>query len=82
MKKLEPAKNLIAIQDEYVETINTGIARWAHRKKGGHMPRIMRGARHKAEKALRQWGFNDRQIDAVIADAKDMAALIRNAEID
>jgi uncharacterized membrane protein len=73
---------LIAIQDEYVETLNLGIARWSHRKNGGHVNRIARGARRKAEKRLRGIGFNEQQISQIVKDARDMAELIRNAEVD
>lgn len=73
-------ETLIGIQDKYVETLNAGIARWAHRRNGGHTSRISRGARHAAEKGLRRLGFTDgKQIDQIIQDARDMASLIRNA---
>lgn len=73
-------RSLIQIQDQYVETVNAGYARWSHRKNGGHRPRINRGARHVAEKQLRKWGFTEPQIDQIIRDAQDMAQLIRLAE--
>jgi hypothetical protein len=69
---------LIAVQDQYVEAINSGFARWSDK---GHFPRISRGARHTAEKQLRRIGFTDeKQIRQVIKDAFEMAALIRNAD--
>lgn len=71
---------LIGIQEAYIETINAGIARWSHRRDGGHTGRIWRGARRKAENALRRLGFTDRQIASAIKDANDMAALERTAE--
>jgi hypothetical protein len=72
--------SLIAIQDEYIETVNAGIARWSHRKDGGHSQRISRGARHIAEKQLRKIGYTDqKQIDQIIQDARDMAVLERMA---
>ena len=74
---------IIEIQEEYIETVNAGIARWSHRVGGGHSARISRGARHKAEKSLRHLGYTDqKQINEIIADARDMASLIRNAEND
>jgi hypothetical protein len=80
---LTPKLNLIQIQDEYVETLNAGIARWAHRRDGGHSHRIAHGARKTAEKRLRRLGFTEQsQIDRAIQDARDMAALIRNANGD
>jgi hypothetical protein len=83
------ALTLIGIQEEYIETVNAGIARWSHRKGtpglgtgvGGHADRISRGARHKAEGQLRRIGYADqKQIDQIIADARDMAALERLAQ--
>lgn len=75
-------KTLIGIQEEYVETLNSGIARWSHRKDGGHSHRIARGARHAAEKQLRKIGFMDeKQIGQVIQDARDMATLERNSDV-
>jgi hypothetical protein len=73
-------QTLIGIQEEYIETLNAGIARWSHRKDGGHSQRISRGARHTAEKSLRKLGYtDDKQIAQVIQDARDMATLKRNA---
>lgn len=74
-------KTLIAIQQNYIDTVNAGIARWSHRKEGGHSGRISRGARHAAEKQLRRLGYsNQAQIDQIIQDARDMAALERLAD--
>lgn len=71
-------KTLIAIQEEYIETVNSGIERWSHRKGGGHMRRISRGAHHKAEAALRKIGYvSQDQIDSVIKQAREMAELER-----
>lgn len=72
-------KTLIEIQDEYVATLNNGIARWAHRRDGGHMSRIARGARRKAEAALDKLGFGEAQIAQAIKDARDVAELERLA---
>ena len=75
-------KTLIGIQEEYVETLNAGLARWSHRKDGGHSHRIARGARHAAETQLRKLGFTDeKQIGQVIQDARDMATLERNSDV-
>lgn len=71
---------LTQIQDQYIETVNAGIARWSHRKNGGHASRIRRGAFHKATKQLAGLGFSQAQIDLAIVEAQDMAALERNAE--
>lgn len=72
---------LIGIQQEYIDTLNAGIARWSHRKGGGHSSRISRGARHAAEKKLRQLGYSDqKQIDQTVRDARDMASLERMAD--
>lgn len=73
-------KTLIEIQDEYIETINAGIERWSHRKHGGHANRIARGARTVATKQLVKWGFDEKQINQILKDARDVAALTRNAE--
>jgi hypothetical protein len=78
---MKTQNTLITIQDEYIETINLGIERWSHRKDGGHASRIARGARTVATKRLNRIGFTDqRQIDQILRDARDMAALIRNSE--
>jgi hypothetical protein len=71
---------LIQIQDRYVETVNAGIARWSHRKDGGHSDRIRRGAYHQAQKQLASIGFTSEQTEQAIKDARDMAELERNAE--
>jgi len=70
---------LIGIQEEYISTLNAGLARWSHRKDGGHAGRIARGARHTAEKQLRKLGFTDQQVQQIIKDARDMAELERNS---
>ena len=74
-------KTLIGIQEEYIETLNAGLARWSHRKDGGHSHRIARGARHTAEKQFRKLGFTDQQIPQLIKDARDMAELERNSDV-
>jgi hypothetical protein len=83
-------KTQISIQDEYVATVNSAIARWSHRRGipgiaygvGGHAGRIIGGAHRKAEAQLRKLGFSDAQIKTAIADARDMAELIRRAEVE
>jgi hypothetical protein len=72
-------KSMISIQETYIETINAGMARWAHRKDGGHMSRIRRGARTAATKQLARLGFNEVQIEQAIKDAQDLAELERKA---
>ena len=80
--KTTQTQTLIGIQEKYIETLNAGIARWSHRKDGGHASRISRGARHAAEKQLRKIGFTDeKQIAQIIQDARDMATLERLAEV-
>jgi len=74
--------NLIAVQDEYVETVNAGIQRWAHRKGGGHAGRIASGARRRATKQLLGLGYTVAQIPVLIRDAADHAALLRLAEVE
>ncbi len=77
---------LIGIQDEYVETVNAGIARWSHARKsypgdlGGHANRIASGAWRVAARKLRRWGFSEPQIRVALKDAWDMASLIRHSE--
>lgn len=79
-------KSIIAIQDEFVATVNAGFARWSHRKGiayqrcGGHYSRIRGGAYKKAERALTKIGFTPVQIKQIIKDADDIAELERNAE--
>ena len=71
---------LIAIQDEYIQTVNAGIARWSHRKDGGHSGRITSGAYRLAARKLQRLGMSTEQIKQAIRDAKDMAELERNAQ--
>jgi predicted Rdx family selenoprotein len=81
-KSMKNTQTLIGIQQEYIDTVNAGIARWSHRKKGGHAARISRGARHTAERKLHGLGFtDDKQIAQIIQDARDMATLERNADV-
>lgn len=86
--RTEPPKNLIAIQDEFVSTVNAGHARWSHRKGfewqkdriGGHYARIYRGAQNRAHKDLAKWGFTVEQRAEIIRQAHEVAVLERNAE--
>jgi hypothetical protein len=73
-------QTLTEIQDEYIATVNAGLARWSHRKDGGHSSRILRGAYHKAKRELHRLGMDAEQIKNAIRDARDMAELERNAE--
>ena len=81
-------QTLIGIQDEYVETVNAGIARWSHARKhysgdlGGHANRVANGARRVATKKLTKLGFSKEQGDVVLKDAWEMASLIRHAEVE
>lgn len=69
-------RTLISIQEEYISTVSSGMARWAHRKDGGHINRIKRGARIKAEKELAKIGYTDPQhVAAIIRDAWEMVVL-------
>ena len=80
---MKAPKTMMEVQDQYVETVNLGTARWSHRRDGGHTSRIFAGARRKAEKQLRKLGFtNQRQIEQIIKDARDMASLERIASPD
>lgn len=72
--------SLISIQQEYIETVNAGLARWSHRKNGGHSGRVRAGARHKMVRELARLGFDDPQIAAAIKDASDMLTLERASE--
>lgn len=79
-------KTMIAIQDEYIETINIAHGRWSHRKglngrPGGHYDRIRRGARKRATAALMSLTFTEEQIRQILRDAEDVADLERNSEI-
>lgn len=75
----KPNMNMIAIQTEYIETVNSGYLRWSHRKDGGHFSRIKRGAYNRARKALLRTGYNEMMVTEIIGDAWDMAVLERNA---
>jgi hypothetical protein len=79
-------KTLIAIQDEYIETINIAHDRWSHRKglngrPGGHYDRIRRGAHHKAMAALMALTFTKEQSSQILRDAEQVADLERNSEV-
>lgn len=85
-------QTLIGIQEEYIETTNLAIARYAHVRYSkschaignspykGHAARIQAGAYRKAEKALLRLGFTGEQIKQALADAREMATLERIAE--
>jgi len=79
-------ETLIGIQQQYIDTVNAGIARWAHARKhyngdlGGHANRIAGGAHRTAKKKLLRIGFTEDQVRAALKDAWDMASLLRHAE--
>jgi len=77
---MKTQNTLIAVQNEYIETINLGVQRWGHRKGGGHASRIQCGARRRAAKKLGKLGFTPIQTATVLRDAHEMAALLRNAD--
>ena len=70
-------QTLIGIQDQYIRTILDGEARWAHRKNGGHIRRIRRGAHSKAVSELAKIGFAGEAAERAIEDAHEMLALER-----
>ena len=70
-------KNMIAIQQEYMETVSLGMDRWSHRRDGGHSSRIRHGAARKAHESLVKLGFTDEQAKQIIRDAHDMMLLER-----
>jgi hypothetical protein len=78
-------EQLIDIQQDYIDAVNLGIARWSHCRKhyqgdlGGHANRIVHGAHRRAVQRLGRLGFNETQVRQIIADARDMAGLIRLA---
>jgi hypothetical protein len=80
-------KTLISIQQQYIDTVNAGLARWAHRKGirgvaagvGGHAARIVHGAHRKAVAELARLGYSEQMIAQAMRDAKDMAELERLA---
>jgi len=75
-------KSLIEIQQAYIDAVNAGAARWAHRRDGGHMPRIARGARRRLERALTGLGFTPEGVAEALKQARDMAELERMAEVE
>ena len=72
-------KNMIDIQQEYIDTVSAGMDRWSHRRRGGHSYRIRRGAYRKAYQALVRWGHTDEQAKQIIRDAHDVLLLERAA---
>jgi len=72
--------NLIGLQDEYIETVNSGIDRWAHRRDGGHARRIQRGANRRIRAKLAKLGFSPEEAEYALNQAREMAELIRIAE--
>lgn len=83
------ARNLIQIQQDYIDTVSAGIDRWQHRQlryrgslDAGHAGRIRSGAFRRAMKALLAWGYTDKQARQVIRDAHDVMLLERAAVDD
>ena len=75
------AQTIIGIQQQYIDTVNAGHARWSHRPNGGHIRRIQRGAWNRAATALRKLGYTDQSdIAGIISQARDVAELERNAD--
>ena len=72
--------NLIGLQEEYIDTVNSGIDRWAHRRDGGHARRIQRGANRRIRAKLARLGFSEAEAEYALQQARDMAELIRIAE--
>lgn len=74
-------QTIITIQQQYIDTVNAGHARWSHRPDGGHIRRIQRGAWNRAATALRKLGYTDQSdIAGIISQARDVAELERNAD--
>lgn len=73
-------KSITQIQDAFIEKVNVGYQRWKHRKDGGHMSRIRRGAWNTAYKQFRKLGFDDGHAKILIEEAEDIAKLQREAE--
>lgn len=72
-------KSLIQIQQEYMDTVSSGMDHWSHRRDGGHSDRIRHGAFRKAHKSLMKLGFTERQASMMIRDAHDVMLLERAA---
>lgn len=80
---MKKTKSLTEIQDEYINTVTSGLRRWAHRKDGGHIRRIRGGAYKKAYREFEKWGcFTPDQIKVAISEAQDMVTLEMNATCD
>ena len=74
-------QTIVSIQQQYIDTVNAGHARWSHRPNGGHIRRIQRGAWNRAATALRKLGYTDQSdIAGIISQARDVAELERNAD--
>jgi hypothetical protein len=59
------------LQQEYIDTVNAGIARWSHARRGH--------ATRKLKKELKKLGFDDASCLIAVQDARDVAKLERNA---
>lgn len=86
MTRIQPST--MQLVDIFCETVNAGIARWSHRPKsqwqvsGGHGNRIYGGVVRKLETGLKRNGYTPDQIKIAVQDAKDLAKLQRDAEVD
>ncbi len=76
-------KTLTQIQQEYIDTCNTAMDRWSHRKGGGQSHRTIGAARKKAMTAFRKFGcFSEDQVRQMMRDAQDLLELERAAVDD
>ena len=74
-------QTILGIQQQFIDTVNAGHARWSHRPNGGHIRRIQRGAWNRAATALRKLGYTDQSdLAGIISQARDVAELERNAD--
>ena len=79
-------KTLIGVQQDYIDTVNSAVDRWAHRPKpayqlaGGHAHRTIWRAHQTLEAELVKLGVTDKaQIRQIIKDAADVAEMERLA---
>ena len=75
-------KNLIEIQQEYMDKVSSGMDRWSHRRDGGHAGRIRAAAFRRARAAFMKLGFSEKQAFSAIRDAHDVMLLERAAVDD
>lgn len=70
-------RNIIQIQEEYMETVNGGMDRWSHHRDGGHAGRIRSAAHKKALSAFLKIGFDPQVAEKMVRDAHDLLLLER-----